>query len=244
MHRRLWLGCWLMALLPGLAWAGRPLETEDPGTIAAGHAELEVSVDSLESDASRLVGAKGVLGVGLLPGMEARVESVLLRVEPRHAPSRGGMGDSLVGFKHRLLDETEALPALMYALTLRLPTGNAARLLGDTGVDATLIAVVGKTLGPVTLTWNGGYVFVSRDRALESWLLAASLDYRVSEPWSLAGEVVSTLGVDQAPPLAVLRLGSAYALSTRVKLDGAVGVGITRASPDVLLTVGVTLALF
>ena len=63
MYRRLWLGLCMMALLPGLAWAGRPLDTEDPGTISPGHAELEVSVDSVESDASILVGAKGVLGV-------------------------------------------------------------------------------------------------------------------------------------------------------------------------------------
>ena len=39
-------------------------------------------------------------------------------------------------------------------------------------------------------------------------------------------------------------MGSVYVLTTQVKLDGAVGVGVTRASPDVLPPVGATMTLF
>lgn len=135
-----------------------------------------------------------MVGIGLLPGLEARLGSILLRFSPLHEPSRGGLGDSLVGVKHRLLNETETTPALMYAVTLRLPTGDAARGLGEQGVDTALIAVGGKTLGPVKLTWNGGYTFVSRDRALDFWLLTGALEYRPTQTWALVGECVSTLG--------------------------------------------------
>jgi hypothetical protein len=87
-------------------------------------------------------------------------------------------------------------------------------------------------------------VFISRDRALDLVLLSTSLEYRVTETWSLVSEVVSAIGVNQAPTVAVLRVGATYSLTPRIKLDSAVGVGVTRASPDVTVTVGTTIALF
>jgi hypothetical protein len=244
MHRRLWRGLGLLVLLPGLTWAARPLDTEDPGTVSPGKLEVQGSVDVAKGDDGRLVGVKGVLGVGLLSNMDIRIQSSLLWVDPPDEPSSGGLGDSLLGFKHRLLDETETRPAVLYSLTLRLPTGSATHGLGDAGVDAALFAVVGKTFGPLTLNWNGGYAFVSRDRDLDFWLLATSLEYRMTETWSLVGEVVSALGGHHAPDVAVLRVGATYTLSPRIRLDGAVGMGVTRASPDVLITIGTTITLF
>lgn len=233
-----------LALLPGSAWAGRPLDTEDPGTIAAGNAELEASLDYAKNAAGRFLGLKGVIGVGLLSNLEVRFESTLLHADPVDADSRTGLGDSLFGAKYRLLDEREGLPAFMVAFTLRLPTGNRERGLGDQGVDAGLFAVVGKSIGPVTLNGNGGYVFVSRDRALDFGVLTGSLEYRLSPALSVLAEGVGTLGVDLAPNTGVLRFGVLYALSQRVKLDAAVGFGVTGASPDVTATLGTTITLF
>ena len=234
----------MLALLPGLAWAGRPLETEDPGTLEAGGSELEVSLDYAQDEVGRVTGLKGVLGFGLLSNLEVRFESALLHANPIDASRHTGLGDSLFGYKHRLLDEQEAFPALLFAFNLRLPTGNRDRGLGDDGVDAGLFAVAGKTLGPLTLTWNGGYTFVSRDRTLDFWTLAGSLEYRLSDTFSLLGESVSTLGANEVPTTVVLRVGALYALSKRVNLDGSIAFGVTSASPDVLATVGTTIVLF
>ena len=104
------------------------------------------------------IAPEGVLTVGLLPKLEARIESPLLLLEPDGQRAVGGIGDSLIGVKYRLLDEAETLPAM--------------------------------------------------------------------------------------PDTVVLRAGAVYAITDRIKLDGAVGVGVTRESPDVLITVGVTIALF
>jgi hypothetical protein len=41
MHRRFWLGIGVLVLLPGLTWAARPLDTEDPGTVPQGQGELQ-----------------------------------------------------------------------------------------------------------------------------------------------------------------------------------------------------------
>jgi hypothetical protein len=113
-------------------------------------------------------------------------------------------------------------------------------------VDVGLLAVASKTFGPVTLTGNGGYTFVTRDRELEFWTLAAAVEYRATAAWSLVGEVVSALPShrDQGQETALLRAGTTYTVHPRVRLDTAVGFGVTRQSPDVLVTFGVTFALF
>jgi hypothetical protein len=244
MYRRFWLGLGVLVLFSRLAWAARPLDTEDPRTVPQGKGEFQGSVDATKGDDGALVGLKGSLGFGLLPTMDLRLQTALLWGDPQDAPSRVGMADGLLEFKHRLLDETATLPAFLYAITLRFPTSLGASGLGENGVDATLLAVVGKTCGPLTLNWNGGYVFISRDRDLDLVLLSMSLEYRFTATWSLVGEVVSAIGVNQAPAVAVLHGGATYSLTPRMRLDGAVAVGVTRASPDVLVTIGTTMTLF
>jgi hypothetical protein len=52
----------MLALVPVLAWAARPLETEDPETIRPGKAELEVNVDAEKNNDGTVTGGKGVVG--------------------------------------------------------------------------------------------------------------------------------------------------------------------------------------
>ena len=42
----------------------------------------------------------------------------------------------------------------------------------------------------------------------------------------------------------VTQVGATYTLTPRSRLDGAVGVGVTRESPNVLVTIGTTMTLF
>ena len=234
----------MLLLAPVASWAGRPLDTEDTGTVDPGKVELEVSGDYAKNPEDTTGSFKGVLNVGLLKGLEARIESSFLFLDPDGGSHENGVGDSLIGVKHRLLDETQRLPALLGSLTLRLPTGDEDRGLGAAEVDVGLLAVASKGFGPLTLTWNGGYTFVNRNRGLDFWTLNGSVEYRVTPAWSVVGEVASSIaarkeGVDTV----VLRAGSVYAIHERIKLDGAVGVGLTRESPDVVLTLGITIAL-
>lgn len=234
----------LAALGPAPAWAGRPLDTEDTGTVEPGKAELELSGDFVRNPKDTSWFVKGVLSAGLLPGFEARIESAFLLLEPEDAKARGGVGDSLFGLKYRFLDEVETRPAVLGSLTLRLPTGDETRGLGDEDIDVGLLAVVSKAFGLVTLTWNGGYTFVTRDRDLDFWTLAGSVEYRATKAWSLVGEIVSALAARKGVDTVMLRAGTVYAMTDRIRLDGAVGFGVTRESPTVHVTIGVTIALF
>ncbi len=252
--RRFWMGAitLLLAIGPGTAFAGRPLDTEDTGTVEPGKAELELSGDFARNPNDHAWSTKAVLSFGLISRFEGRIESTLLFLEPRppeddeeaDRKGRGGLGDSLVGFKYRLLDEADAVPAALGSLTLRVPTGDEDRGLGAEDVDVGLLAVLSKAFGPVTLTLNGGYTFVMRDRDLDLWIAAGSVEYRATKAWSLVGEIVSGLGSDSAADTVVLRAGTTYSVTDRIRADAAIGFGVTRESPDVLIAVGVTILLF
>ena len=242
------VGLFLLAatLAPPSAWAGRPLDTEDTGTVAPRMGELELSVTHERRDADHVWAPRAVVAFGLLPGLEVRVESGIAALEgSRGRDGEAGLGDSVVGIKYRLLDEAARAPAVLGAVAVRLPTGDDDRGLGAAGVDVTALIAVGKILGPVALTWNGGYTFVTSDRTADSWLLALAVEYRVAPAWWLVGEVVSSVrSMRGTRDDAVVRAGAVYAVSDRLKLDAAVGAGLTRSAPDVIVTVGLTLRLF
>lgn len=129
------------------ARAGRPLDTEDTGTVPAGSAEVELGIEHTRDDDDLLWAA------------------------------RAGIGDAVLGAKYRLRDESEAAPAVLAAVAVRLPTGDADRGLGLPGADITMLAVVGKRWGPLTLHGNAGYTIVSADRGADAWRLAASAEW-------------------------------------------------------------------
>jgi hypothetical protein len=150
----------------------------------------------------------------------------------------------VVGVKYGLLDEADLRPAWLASINLRLPTGDEQRGLGAGDVDVGLLTAVSKSVGPLTLTVNGSYLFVLSDRRLDVWGLAGSLEHQLTAAWTLVAEIVGFLGARRAPDIAIARAGLVHRLTSHVKLDAAIGVGFTRASPDLLLTVGVTIALF
>ena len=228
------------------AWAGRPLATEDTGTLEPGAVEMEVGLDYVRGTGTQLVIFPGPLAfnIGLLPRLEATVATLFLVADPDGAPSRAGVGDSAVRLKYRFLDETARIPALMAAVAARLPTGDVDRGLGDRGVDVQALAVASKTFGPVTATVNGGYVFATHDRTADSINIFASVETAVAPSWSVVGEVVTDLATSRRMDDRLLvRVGTVYAVNERVRFDAAAGFGVTHASPDVLLTVGITVLL-
>jgi hypothetical protein len=236
----------LLALaLPGRGdvEAARPFETEDTGTTDVGQVEVELSGEFARVDAADAWVARLVVAGGAWPGLEARFESTGVSLDLAGEPARGGVGDSLIGLKYRLLDEDEhgAAPAVMAALALRLPTARPG--LGLDGVDVVVLAGLGKTLGPFTLNVNAGYTFFTAIRDLDAAVLAASLEYRPGQAWTVGVETVNAIR-PRTGDTSVLRTGATWTIHRLVRLDGAVGFGLTRLSPDVIATFGVTLGPF
>lgn len=165
-------------------------------------------------------------------------------LDPPGQPALAGIGDSIVGAKYRFLDESPARPAVMGVVTARLPTGDEDRGLGRPEVDVTALGALSKTLGPVTVTANGGPTFVTADRRLDVWIASGSVAYRVARILTLVGEVVSDFWMRGREPHVMIRTGAVFLARGRAVIDGAIAAGLTRDTPDVVVTIGITIGFY
>jgi hypothetical protein len=235
------LACLLPLLVFIPAWAGRPLDTEDTATLDPGRAELELSFALTQDSGDRAWAGAVALNAGVAPRLELGVELPGAYLQREGIADQAGIGDLVVVLKHLVLDETDWRPALLANLRVRLPTGDADRGLGAEGVDVLARLAVSKTFASLVLTLNGGYVFVTADRTRDVWLVSGAGEYRVSPAWTVVAEVAGVLGARAAPDVAVARVGAVYALTSAIRFDMAVGTGLTRTSPSLVATAGVTI---
>jgi hypothetical protein len=239
----------LIAALPTLAGAALPLETEDTGTTERVEVEVAAAYESAAAgDSGDLAVA---VNVGVLANLEASVAGTLAVDDPIGGGTETGLGDAFLGVKYRFLDEASPWPALLARLALQLPTGDETRGLGEGYAGIGLLLAASRTLGAVTLTGNVGYTITTGDADADVVFLAASVEWAVRGPWRVVGEVVGEIAVGRdADDTAVVRLGftwdvfdagDAKGLLRKATLAGAVGVGVTSASPDVIALLGLTL---
>jgi hypothetical protein len=239
----------LLVALPAVAGAALPLETEDTGT--AERVEVEVAgvyQSATGGDSGDLAVA---VNVGLQANLEANVSGTLAVDDPVGGAAEFGLGDTTLGLKYRFLDEAARWPALLARVTLQVPTGDETRGLGKGDVSVGLLLAASRTLGPVTLTGNAGYTITTGDADADVLLLGASVVWAVRGPWSVVGEVVGEFAVGRsADDQALIRVGftwdvfnagAAKGLLRQATLAGAVAAGLTSASPDVVVTLGLTL---
>jgi hypothetical protein len=218
----------------------RPLDTEDTGVLGPGAAEIEASLDLARQHHDSAFGSRLVFSLGVLPRVEARVESAVVAVDRPGTAVNAGAGDSLVGFKVRVVDESSHAPAVLLAAAVRLPTGDEDRGLGvgDTAVIA--LAALSRAWGSLTVTANAGYVFAVAGRTADTVLASLAPEYQLTPTWTLLGEFVAVLSVGDRPDRLITRIGAAWQVGQRIRLDGAVATGIGGASEDLIATVGAT----
>ena len=234
----------LLMLFAQSARAARPLDTEDTGTVAHGHVELELGHAYTRDGPDDASTGVGVLGIGVTPNVEARVEGGFQVNAIDGESTEAGVSDTLLGVKWRVSDETRDQPAFLAAGAMRLPTGDATRGLGSRKTDVVLLLGASKVLGDFNLVTNVGYVVTTRDRALDYWIADLACEYAVARGLVLVGEMVSAIAGPQSPDTLLFRTGLVYGLGRSLKLDAAVAAGATRAAPDFIVTTGITILLY
>jgi hypothetical protein len=169
------------------ALAGPPFFTDDPEPLERGHFEAY-----LFGSADRAAGGNAYT----LPGFElnfgATSDLMLHLIVPAALATpdrRYGLGDTEVGVKYRFLTEKGLRPEIGTFPQIEIPTGDAARGLGNGRLRLRLPLWLQKTSGPWTTYGGAGYEINwapgMRNSVLAGWLLQRQFGKRLF----LGGEV-------------------------------------------------------
>jgi hypothetical protein len=121
------LGC------PVSVRAGPPFLTDDPVPVDLGHFETYVfsQWDSSPGTSSNVTGPAVEFNWGFLPNLQFHVVAPFENAGVLRMPSAFGFGDSEVGIKYRLLEETKRRPQIGIFPMAEVATGDATRSLGN-----------------------------------------------------------------------------------------------------------------
>jgi hypothetical protein len=256
------------AAVPAAAQS-RPLATEDPETVPAGHVLLEGGLDFGHGSGIPFTGVSGnlwrigVLGasIGVGPVAELQVDWGLRQrmtvdaVDPDapFAPLVRISGDSTsdavdlrVGTKLRLASETEGRPAIAGRFWTNLPVADVESGLGMGGAEFHAGVAVGKTVRSVRLVVNFGLASV--DDAFEAPERHVIVDYggslarAVRTGLEVVGELAGRTSRDApgAPPASTMFRIGGRATHGPVRVDAGLALGLGEFDPVWGFTVGAT----
>jgi hypothetical protein len=237
----------LLALLffTSSAFAGRPLTTDDAGTVEKGTFQLEVGLDAARQDNhDRKSSPSLTLTYGLFERMDMGAGSSYPFLHPKESENEKGLGDTELKLKYRLFDEKGWIPAFAITGNVKIPTASDSKGLGSGETDFGINTIVTKNLSKRwVVDLNMGYTFIGEHGVNHEFNYSAATQFILSDKWALVGEVVGVNnfnGHKSDDPFSGL-LGIQYMLSDNLVWDAGVEIGMNKAAPDFRFTIGLTL---
>ena len=222
-----------VGLVPRLAAAqgGPPLLTDDPGTPGAGRTELNVAFTVEKHKDETLYEAPQVdfnFGVGERIQIKVELPWVISHESPGGAES--GLGNLLLGFKYRFLDEDSSGIDLSVYPQFDFNTSAHSRRSGlvPEGMELLLPVEVARDLGWFAVNAELGYLL--REEFEEEWEWGLALGRRLTQAIEILGEVhgFSSRSFDRAEM--VFNLGARVKLSELNSILVSAGRGIRGES--------------
>jgi hypothetical protein len=253
----------------GAAAQQRPLVTEDPETIGAGHLLVEggveyghsvdVPVYGLEGDLWQLPSLGVSFGLGWIAELQFDSGFSRLDVSQRGpgpladvldftGDSTSAVRDIVVATKVRLVDEKAGRPGIGVRFATKLPTASNETGLGTDLTDFAVTVLVGKTVGSVRTVGNIGVAIIGDPTRTttqhDPLLYSLSIARAFSEGAEVVGEIegrwlASSPGTPAAENAATLLGGLRYTYRS-ARVDAALIVGLTDVTPAVGFTAGLT----
>jgi hypothetical protein len=178
-----------LLLLPAPALAGPPFATDDPEPVELHHWEVYLASQAVFGRAG-FAGTAPHLEVnyGAAPEIQLHVIAPLALAAGGRGPTRYGPGDLELGAKLRFLDEDRTGVQAGTFPIVTLPTGSAARGLGEGGATVLLPIWLQRSLGPWTTYGGAAYHVRTAAGASDTWFLGWEVQRRVG-PLALGAEV-------------------------------------------------------
>jgi len=228
----------------GPAFAAHPLLTEDPGTLGAGHVQVELGLAAGSADPA--VGGNAALfspqlSIGATPTLDLILQGVWTRQTQSGVPTLFGNGDVLADVKWRFFESDEL--ALGVRAGFDLPTGDPDTGLGNGALGAHVIAIVGITRDAWSLYANAGYAR-ARGSAARANLGAFSVALMRTDtaPWQTFIETATYSNPDPANRRwpAIARTGFIYTVSESLDLDVGFQARLNASAPRAVVLAGAT----
>jgi len=228
--------------------AGRPLITDDAGTVSPGDFEFEAGVtwhrdsqvDDFELPFSVTAGLFSTLeaGIGFGSAIQERYEAAGTEVI-------SGVGDLALGAKWNPLPEDRYWASHALAFTTKLPTASTRKDIGTGEVDYDLTYIASKSLSE---TWsahlNVGYTWTGDpDESAEADILHAGMatGWYVVPEVELVAEVFADLPEARAEDgIVQVNGGLRWGVTGTLILDAAIGTKLRNEAPDLTATIGLT----
>jgi len=171
----------LLALAP-LSQAGPPFITDDPEPVEYKHWEIDIASQlSHDSDGWSGTAPHVEINYGAVPNLQLHIQTPLVFSSPRHETAKFGYGDTELGAKYRLFDESKYLPQVAIYPLVEVPTGNKSRDLGSGHPDIFIPIWLQKKYGKWT-TYGGGGYWINPGPENRNWWFAGWLVQRQITP--------------------------------------------------------------
>jgi hypothetical protein len=223
----------LLCLCPLTAWAGPPYLTDDPDPVDYRTFEIipAFTLDrARDGDEESLPTAD--FNYGIWPDMHLNIQSEFTREAPSSGPSESGLGDLRVALKWRFHKEMDDSPEIAIYPAVILPTGDAAKGLGNGQVSYQFPVWLEKNWGQGWSSYGGaGWTLNRAPGQRDYWYGGWQLQRQLSDAWNLGGEIYSqgATGVGAAGWTA-LNLGGAYKLDPHASIIFSFGQSFAGAS--------------
>ncbi len=232
-------------LFSTVAFAARPLTTDDAGTVEKGTFQVEGGFDFVRQDNHDKEYAPSLmLTYGLFERMDIGVGSAYLFVDPAEGNKVNGFSDTPLKVKYRFLDQKDWIPSFAVSGTLKIPTASRSKGLGSGKVDFNINNIFQWNLSKRwQLYANLGYTFIGEHQVNNEFNYSIAGQFILSDKWALVGEVFGLNnfnGNKRDDPISGL-VGIQYILLTnKLVLDAGMQMGMNKAAPDFRFTTGVT----
>jgi len=189
-----------------LAWAsalglqaGPPFLSDDPEPVDLHHWELYVFGEGDRTmDANSISGPAVELNYGIAPNTQLHLVAPIANSSSAGSGWTSGYGDTEVGVKYRLLDETDSRPQVGIFPMAEMATGSSTRGLGNGLAWYRLPVWVQKSRGAWTTYGGGGVALNSargqRDHGFAGWLVQRDIGRHLTLGMELFRQGAGTTG--------------------------------------------------
>ena len=222
-----------LAFVCSAACAGPPFLTDDPEPVDLHHAEINLIAQQTRTADGRGGTASGEVNLGCAAETQCHVAVPVAFDHPADGAPQVGLGDVEFGVKYRFLDQPgDGWSAAVYP-TLDLPTGDAARGLGNGRAQLLLPLWVQRSSG--AWHWDAGVArLINRaPGARDSWFAGLLAQRSFGDALTLGAEVFHrTSTATDVPSATGFNLGAIVQVAANQNLLVSAGRGLTHVETN------------